>query len=166
MLSFSDSMDIAGDACDVYGFLRDAARWPQRLPHVASLDLREEEPDIQTMAMSTRTADGTTHDTYSIRICLPPDRIVYKQTRTPRLMRAHTGCWTLSRTPSGTTATSYHAVTIDRTAIADVLGTGASVADARRLLRDALGANSTTTLGCAREYAERLEQLRKSKSTT
>lgn len=162
MLSFSDSMDIAGDASDVYGFLHDAARWPQRLPHVASLDLREEEPDIQLMAMSTRTADGATHDTYSIRICLP-DRIVYKQTRMPRLMRAHAGCWTLSRTPSGTRVTSSHAVTIDRTAIADVLGTGASVADARRLLRDALGTNSRTTLECAREYAE---HLRKSRSTT
>jgi aromatase len=153
-LSFADSLDIAGEVSDVYDFLREAARWPDRLPHVASLDLREEEPDIQLMAMATRTADGATHDTHSIRVCLPPDRIVYKQTRAPRLMSAHTGHWALSRTESGTRATSSHAVIIDPAAVADVLGTGASVADARQFVRDALGANSRTTLACARDYAE------------
>jgi aromatase len=156
MMSFTDSVDIAGEVSDVYDFLHEAARWPDRLPHVASLELREEEPDIQLMAMSTRTAGGATHDTYSIRVCMPPDRIVYKQTRAPRLMSAHTGCWTLSRTSSGTRATSHHAVTIDREAVADVLGSGASLADARQLIREALGANSRTTLASARDYAEQL----------
>ncbi len=153
-LSFSDSLDISGDVSDVYDFLREAARWPGRLPHVASLELHEEEPDIQLMAMATRTADGATHDTYSIRVCLPPDRIVYKQTRTPRLMSAHTGRWVLSRTQSGTRATSRHVVIIDRAAVPDVLGTSASLADARQFVRDALGRNSRTTLACARDYAE------------
>lgn len=158
--SFTDSLAIAGEASDVYDFLRDAARWPDRLPHVASLDLREEGQGIQLMAMSTRTSDGAAHDTYSIRICLPPDRIVYKQTRAPRLMNAHTGCWTLAATPSGTRATSLHAVTINRAAVTDVLGNGASLVDARQFVRDALGANSRTTLAYARDYAEQIRNGR------
>lgn len=153
-LSFSDSVDIAGELSDVYRFLYDAARWPDRLPHVTRLEIHEEEQGIQLMEMTTRTGDGTPHDTCSIRVCLPPDQIIYKQTRHPRLMSVHTGRWVLERTEPGTRATSHHVVVIDRSVVADVLGSGAGLADARRLIREALGSNSRTTLVRARDYAE------------
>jgi aromatase len=153
-LSFSDSVDIAGEIPAVYEFLYQAARWPERLPHVARLELREEQPGLQQMAMTTRTADGASHDTCSVRVCLPPDQIVYKQTTTPRLMSAHTGRWVLAPAGPVTRATSRHVVVINQDAIADVLGRRSTVADARQMIREALGANSRTTLACARDHAE------------
>jgi hypothetical protein len=45
-------------------------------------------------------------------------------------------------------------VVVNQDAIADVLGSRASLADARRMIRDALGANSRTTLAFARDHAE------------
>jgi ribosome-associated toxin RatA of RatAB toxin-antitoxin module len=141
--TFEDSLRIAAPPEAVYGFLYDAGHWPDRLPHVASLDLTEETPGIQRMAMETRSPDGTLHHSESVRVCRPgTGSIVYKQIRTPTVLVAHTGQWRLDPLPDGTTlATSRHSVIL-----ADP--------KAREAVRAALGTNSRATLRRAKEFAE------------
>ncbi|RKT55609.1 aromatase/cyclase [Saccharothrix australiensis] len=153
-LAFRDSVSIAGNLVDVYDFLADAARWPERLPHVARLDLTEEVAGIQVMAMDTVAAGGAVHTTESVRVCFPPNRIVYKQTAVPALMAAHTGSWTLSGVDGAVTATAEHTVVLEPAAVPRVLGASSTVADARELVEKSLRANSTTTLKHARAFAE------------
>ncbi|MEU0247471.1 aromatase/cyclase [Streptomyces sp. NPDC006235] len=154
-LSFEDSVHVQGSAADVYDFLNDAGRWSERLPHVAAVTLEEETPGIQILRMDTKAKDGSTHTTESVRVCSPHRLIVYKQTTLPALMSLHTGAWVLREdTPGSTTVTSRHTVVVDEENITAVLGPTASVADARRHLRDALGANSRATLGHAKAHAE------------
>ncbi|WP_306318225.1 MULTISPECIES: aromatase/cyclase [unclassified Streptomyces] len=154
-LSFEDSVEIGGSAKDVYDFLNEAGEWKERLPHVAEVDLREDVPGLQVLRMDTRTKDGSTHTTESVRVCFPHERIVYKQTTLPALMTLHTGYWQLAEDERGvTTATSQHTVVLNTENIAAVLGPDAGVPQAREFIRNALGGNSRATLGHAKEYAE------------
>ncbi|OMI33979.1 aromatase/cyclase [Streptomyces sparsogenes] len=177
--SFEDTVFTTGDPALVYDYLYRADLWPERLPHVSRLDLKEDpagqntggrdtagrdtagrdtggggEPRVQVMAMDTRTADGSVHTTESVRVCFAPDRIVYKQTTVPALMTAHTGSWTITPAGDGAAVTSRHTVILDPGAVERVLGPGRTVADARTYVQRALSANSTTTLRHAREFAE------------
>ncbi|MEU9443041.1 aromatase/cyclase [Streptomyces sp. NPDC048304] len=155
VLSFEDSVRVDGPAELVYDFLYRAGDWPRLIPHVARLDLTEETPGVQVMAMDTLTADGSVHTTESVRICFPhAGRIVYKQTTTPALMEAHTGEWSVLPDESGVTAIAQHSVVLREDAIERVLGPGADLARARRYVREALGRNSTATLELARRHAE------------
>ncbi|MGW7303434.1 aromatase/cyclase [Streptomyces sp. NPDC054829] len=154
-LTFEDSVEIDGSAKDVYDFLAEADRWPDRLPHVAGVRLTEETPGLQVLRMDTLAKDGSAHTTESVRVCFPHHRIVYKQTTLPALMALHTGCWELAEDDRGvTTATSRHTVVVNTAAIGAVLGESAGVAEARAFLRDVLGTNSRATLSHARAYAE------------
>ncbi|WP_354643039.1 aromatase/cyclase [Kitasatospora camelliae] len=155
--TFSDSERIAGSAADVFAFLDRADLWPERLPHVARLELTEDEQGIQSMDMDTRSPDGSTHNTTSIRVTFP-DRhvIVYKQLRVPAAMTGHTGRWTIEPTEdgAGVVATSWHTVTLDPEGVRALLGPEATLADARAKVRHALGTNSSTTLRHAKQFAE------------
>jgi aromatase len=155
VLSFEDAVRVKGPAELVYDFLYRVGDWPELVPHVARLDLTEDAPGVQVMAMDTRTADGATHTTESVRICFPhAGRIVYKQTRTPALMEAHTGEWSVLPDESGVTVVSQHSVVLREEAVERVLGEGADLARARRYVREALGRNSTATLNLAKRHAE------------
>ncbi|MEU3052035.1 aromatase/cyclase [Streptomyces fimicarius] len=155
-LSFEDSVRVEGAAKDVYAFIDEADQWKSRLPHVAEVDLREDEPGLQVLRMDTLTKDGSSHTTESVRVCFPHHRIVYKQTTLPALMKLHTGYWRLTDNGDGsTTATSQHTVIVNTENIARILGPDAGVAEARTYLRNALGANSRATLDHAKRYAER-----------
>ncbi|MEU1852698.1 aromatase/cyclase [Streptomyces sp. NPDC019990] len=156
VVTFEDSVHVDGPAERVYEFLHRADLWPQRLPHVDRLELTEDEPGVQIMAMGTRTADGSVHTTESVRVCFPEDlRIVYKQTATPALMSAHTGCWTVRPAAGGgLTVTSRHSVVLREEAIEQALGAQADLAHARRHVREALGRNSGATLEAAKRFAE------------
>ncbi|MGA4867108.1 aromatase/cyclase [Streptomyces lavendulocolor] len=154
--TFHDSETILGAAGDVYAFLDRADLWPERLPHVARLDLTEDEPGIQTMDMDTRSPDGSLHNTTSVRVCFE-DRhmIVYKQLRVPVAMSGHTGRWVIESLGDGTVkATSWHTVTLDPEGVRSALGPQATLAEARALVRRALGTNSSTTLRHAKQFAE------------
>ncbi|MFJ9109802.1 aromatase/cyclase [Streptomyces sp. NPDC102283] len=154
-LSFEDSVRVRGAAGDVYAFLADAARWPERLPHVARLELREDTPGVQEMEMGTRAVDGTTHTTRSVRVCFPEHRIVYKQTVLPLAMAGHTGEWLIREREDGALeVTSRHVVLIDTVGAAKALGERTTVEQAKAVVRTALGKNSRTTLEHARAYAE------------
>ncbi|MFE3520318.1 aromatase/cyclase [Streptomyces sp. NPDC059161] len=156
VFTFDDTVHMDADGADVFDFLNRAGLWPERLPHVARLDLTEDEPGVQVMAMDTSTADGSVHTTESIRVVFAPDRIVYKQTTVPGLMTAHTGRWTIVAAGGGVDVTSRHTVTLRTDTIEKYLGEGKTVADARAYVHRALSTNSTNTLKLARSYAEAL----------
>jgi aromatase len=160
--TFSDSVDIHGSAEDVFAFLDRADLWPERLPHVARIGLEESPSDgggstVQRMDMDTRSPDGSLHNTMSVRVCFP-DRavIVYKQLRVPVVMSGHTGRWEIEPHGKGVRATSWHTVTLDPEGVRQLLGPEATLAEARAKVRQALGANSTTTLRHAKRFAENL----------
>ncbi|WP_242909393.1 aromatase/cyclase [Actinomadura terrae] len=154
LLSFEDSLRVDGSAKDVYDFLNEAGLWAERLPHVARVALTEDRPGLQILEMDTRTADGSTHTTKSVRVCFPHEKIVYKQVTLPALMDLHTGYWLLEEDGDGVLVTSQHTVVLNTGSIARVLGADAGVPEAARFVQDALSRNSTATLGHAREYAE------------
>ncbi|MGW4632425.1 aromatase/cyclase [Nocardia sp. NPDC004415] len=154
-LSFVDSITVAGSAADLYDFVNEADRWSERLPHVGEVELTETTPGLQVLRMQTRTADGSSHLTESVRVCLPHRRIAYKQTTLPALMSLHTGYWQFDEGADGvTTASSQHTVIIAADKVTEVLGPDAGTAQARTFLRDALGNNSRATLAHAKAYAE------------
>lgn len=154
-LSFEDSLQISGAAKDVYDFLNEAQHWQERLPHVTSVNLREDTPGLQLLRMDTRTKDGSRHTTESVRVCFPHHKIVYKQTTLPALMTVHTGQWELADDAGGgTIATSQHTVVLNTERIPEILGADAGVPEARKFVREALGNNSKATLGHAKDYAE------------
>jgi aromatase len=154
-LSFIDSIEIAGAAGDAYDFVNEANLWTERLPHVAAVELTESNPGIQVLRMDTRTKDGSSHTTESVRVCFPRHRIVYKQTTLPALMELHTGYWEFRENANGvTTASSQHTVIIKAERITEILGPGAGIPEARTFLREALGGNSRATLTHAKNYAE------------
>ncbi|REF00946.1 aromatase/cyclase [Thermomonospora umbrina] len=154
LVAFEDSVEINGSAKDVYDFLNEADRWQERLPHVPKVTLTEETPGLQILEMDTRTKDGSTHTTKSIRVCFPHHKIVYKQIGLPALMSLHTGYWLLTETATGLTATSQHTVVINTDNITKILGEDADLARARDFVRNALSTNSLATLGHAKAYAE------------
>jgi ribosome-associated toxin RatA of RatAB toxin-antitoxin module len=153
-ISFSDSVRIRATARQVYDYLNETDKWPERIPHVSRAELTEDAPGLQVMVMDTSTADGTVHTTRSVRVCFPHDRIVYKQVETPALMSVHTGEWTLEQDADGVLATSRHTVVIRLEAVPEVLGPGASSADALQFVRAALSRNSTATLNHAKDFVE------------
>ncbi|MFB8246293.1 aromatase/cyclase [Streptomyces sp. NPDC055952] len=155
-LSFEDSVRIAGPAAAVYAVLRDAAAWPRLLAHVDRVEVSEDSPGVQVMSMDTRTAAGTVHTTESVRVCFDDAlRIVHKQTSTPALTDARTGAWILVPDATGVTVTARHEVILREEDVEPVLGPGATVADARRHVREELGRATTATLTLARRHAER-----------
>ena len=154
MTTFEDSVQVNGSAKDVYDFINEADRWPERLPHVARVRFEEPVPGLQTLEMDTTARDGSAHTTTSVRVCFPPRKIVYKQIRLPALMNLHVGQWTVTDGEAGVTATSSHTVAVNPASIAAILGPDAAVGDAQAYLRAALSTNSLATLACARDYAE------------
>jgi aromatase len=154
-LSFEDTLEVAGKARDLYAFVDEAEHWPDRLPHVARVELTEPAPGVQRLAMDTLAPDGSTHTTESIRLTFPTGRIVYKQLGLPKLLTVHTGEWRFADTGTGSKITSQHTVVLDPDAIAPVLGPAAGIADAREYVRDALSHNSATTMRHAKDHAER-----------
>jgi aromatase len=154
MLSFEDTVQIDGTGKDVYDFINEAQLWQERLPHVARVSLTEDTPGLQILEMDTRTKDGSTHTTKSVRVCFPHSKIVYKQITLPALMTLHTGYWRVADDGDRVSATSQHTVVINAANITKFLGEDAGVPKAREFIRNALSTNSRATLGHAKEYAE------------
>ncbi|MBT2388389.1 aromatase/cyclase [Streptomyces sp. ISL-1] len=155
LLDFSDTDVIAGSLGDTYDFIYDAAKWPDRIPHVVRMDLREDVSGLQYMEMDTRAPDGSVHTTVSGRVCTPQRRIVYKQTKLPPVLQAHNGEWLFEDAPDGTVkVTSRHQVILDPQAIAALPEPPASLEAARAAVRNSLGSNSRATLARARAFVE------------
>jgi aromatase len=154
LMSFADTVEIAGQASDVYDFLNEAQLWSVRLPHVKRVQLTEDTPGVQILEMDTRAPNGSVHTTKSVRVCFQPHKIVYKQTTLPALMTLHTGYWLIEERAGSLAATSQHTVAINVGQIGNVLGPEATIADAKAFVRRALSGNSRATLGHAKAYAE------------
>jgi aromatase len=155
LLDFTDSVQVRGATQDVYDFLNGAELWEQRLPHVARVSLQEDVPGLQVLEMDTRTKDGSTHTTKSIRVCFQDQAIVYKQIQVPALMTVHTGRWSIKDIGGGLLdVSSQHTVVLNPATVSDVLGAQAGVADARDFVHTALSGNSSATLRHAKEFAE------------
>jgi ribosome-associated toxin RatA of RatAB toxin-antitoxin module len=152
--SFEDSVRVRGRAGDVYAFLHDADLWPERLPHVAKLELQEDAGGVQLMSMWTRAKDDSTHLTTSARVCFPDRRIVYKQLVPPTLLAAHVGEWVIEPDEDGVTVCSRHVVRLNEEALGTLPAAGGTVESTRDFVQSATSANSKATLRLAREYAE------------
>lgn len=154
-LEFSDGELVHGPLQAAYDFVNECDRWPERLPHVARVALTEDEPGLQFMEMDTRSPDGSAHTTASGRVCVPGERIVYKQTTTPPVMRTHNGEWLFEPAGDGAVrVTSRHTVVIDPGALEGPAAGGMDLPAVRRKIRETLGANSRATLRAAKRYAE------------
>ncbi|GAA0707208.1 aromatase/cyclase [Dactylosporangium roseum] len=159
IFSFSDQILIEGEPHDVYAFLYQADRWPERLDHVARLELRTEPQalagaEVQRMEMDTVGADGVTHHSSSVRLCFPHTHIVYKQTAPPPGLLGHTGEWLITPTDVGCLVIAVHHVALDPAAGSAFADPDSGLAQARRTARQRLGANSMRTLERARGYVE------------
>jgi aromatase len=154
LLTFEDTEVADGPAAAAYDFIYRCQDWPEKLPHVARVALTEDIPGLQIMEMDTASADGSVHTTTSGRVCFPGSRIVYKQTQVPPLLAAHCGEWRFEDYGRGTRITSRHTVLINEDAVTRVLGDGATVEQAKSKVREALSANSLTTMRHARAHAE------------
>lgn len=152
--SFEDTVRVEGSAKDVYDFINEAHLWEERLPHVAAVRLVEDAAGLQTLEMDTRAKDGSLHTSKSYRVCFPDNKIAYKEVRGPELLSLHTGYWTFEDTGDAVLASSQHTVVLDTAGIAKVLGPQATVADARKYVRDTLSFSSRATLGRAKAHAE------------
>lgn len=159
VFGFSEEVHIAAPASAVYNFLHRADLWPDRLPHVAALDLQPAPAseltagaEVQTMTMQTTGHDRSTHSTRSIRLCFPNERIVYKQTAVPRPLRAHSGEWRLVPADGGVDVVARHQVALDPAALEGVFGAGTTADQARARTTELLRSNSLATLRLAREH--------------
>ncbi|RJQ86839.1 aromatase/cyclase [Amycolatopsis panacis] len=151
---FEDSVLVRAPRERAYHFLDRVDLWPDRLPHVARLQLREDVPGVQHMSMDTKAKDGSTHTTESVRVCFPEARIVYKQLVPPALLTTHTGVWTFEDTVDGVLVTSAHTVVLNEANIGTVPGPAATVESTRDFVRNAISGNSQATLRHAKAFAE------------
>jgi ribosome-associated toxin RatA of RatAB toxin-antitoxin module len=153
VIGWEDTLFVSGDAADAWVVLYEADKWPERIPHVARIDMTEPAPGVQFFDMDTSTPDGRPHTTRSVRVCFPHELIVYKQTTLPPMLEAHTGHWRFAATPEGVVIGARHTVTLKKSKL-DFLGPDTTVADARRYARKVLGTNSMKNLQIAKAYAE------------
>jgi ribosome-associated toxin RatA of RatAB toxin-antitoxin module len=153
VFAFTDVVEIPGAAADVYEFIYRADRWPELLPHVRRVTLREERPGVQDLETETVTAGGSRHTTRSVRVCFPAERIVLKQVVVPALLLGHSGRWTFREGADGTVVTACHTVAINPAALRDALGPHSTLADAKKRITDALSTNNLATLAHASAYA-------------
>lgn len=152
--TFEDVVRTHGRVLDLFDFLRRLELWPQRLAHVHDVDYTEDADGVQTVRLTVVGPDGTRHPVPSIRLCLGGSRVVYKPATVPPIARAHLGQWSVSQHAGEVTVSGRHSVLLDPAGITRVLGAGAGLDQATRLVRSALGAHSLATLEAAKTYAE------------
>jgi aromatase len=160
LLTFSESTELAGSVAGAREFVWDADRWPERLPHVAGLELVTRADGTQDMTMRTRAPDGSEHTTRSVRVLLADGSIVYKQTRPPRALLGHAGRWEFRTDRSGASIRSTHTFLLDPVGMAAVFGPEVAVTDAMTRVRAALSANSRVTMEHASRHAASTEATR------
>jgi aromatase len=152
LFTVTDEYVVPGPPAAVYDFLYRADLWPERVAHVAELDLQEDETvlvggaRVQTLDMRTRGADSSVHGTQSVRLCFPGERLVYKQMSVPRGLLGHSGAWLLSGTDDGTRVVSVHQAALDPDALDTVFGAGTTLDGARDRAAALLAGNSRRTL--------------------
>ncbi|MGW4093995.1 aromatase/cyclase [Nocardia sp. NPDC004750] len=151
--TFEDTVTLECSSAAAYDFVYHSERWPEQVPHVGRIELTEDAEGVQLMEMDTVTAGGIPHTTKSIRVCVPGERIDYKQLVPPAILFGHSGAWEFAEGPDGAVVTARHTVAINPEAAREILGANTDLADARAYLTEALSANSRNTLRCAERCA-------------
>ncbi|MEW1738783.1 aromatase/cyclase [Nocardia beijingensis] len=151
--TFEDTVTLDCSASEAYDFVYHSERWPEQVPHVGRVELTEDTDGVQLMEMDTVTAGGIPHTTKSIRVCVPGERIDYKQLVPPAILFGHSGAWEFADGPDGAVVTARHTVAIDPVAAREILGANTDLADAGAYLTEALSSNSRNTLRCAERHA-------------
>lgn len=151
--TFEDTVTLDCSASEAYDFVYHSERWPEQVPHVGRVELTEDADGVQLMEMDTVTAGGIPHTTKSIRVCVPGERIDYKQLVPPAILFGHSGAWEFADGPDGAVVTARHTVAIDPVAAREILGANTDLADAGAYLTEALSSNSRNTLRCAERHA-------------
>ncbi|GHE15673.1 SRPBCC family protein [Streptomyces alanosinicus] len=156
LLSFEDSVYVAGSSELVYDFLYRIEDWAELVPHVEWSEVTEDQPGVQMTVLHTcATETGETTVSEAVRLCFPAaGRIVHKETVTPDLVAAHCGEWYLEPDATGVRVVSAHTVMLRERAVEAALGGGALLVDARRYVREWLGRMSTEVLSLVRWRAE------------
>ncbi|HEY0640185.1 MAG TPA: SRPBCC family protein [Pseudonocardiaceae bacterium] len=163
VLSFDDSMTVDSPPGPVYDFLYRADRWPSVLPHVAGVELDEPAPGLQCLAVTAHHATavpdgagglGMLGPTRLVRVCFPSHTIVHKQLTPPPVIAAHTGRWMLHPTVSGVRVTVRHTVVLRPDQVRAAFGRGATLAQARERIRQALGTADILTMRRAKQAVE------------
>ncbi|WP_051342882.1 SRPBCC family protein [Pseudonocardia spinosispora] len=150
LVSFTETVELAGPADRAHEFIWAADQWPSRLPHVAEVTLRTRGGNAQDLTMATRTPDGARHTTRSVRVGLPDRTIAYKQITLPTPLLGHSGRWEFT----DGRIQSTHTALIDPVAAAALFGTDVPLAEVARRVRAALAANSLATMEHAVRFAE------------
>lgn len=155
VLAFEDTIRVKGPAELVYDFLYRVGEWPEVVPHVARVELAEDEPGVQRLTMDTRGADGTLRSTTSVRLCFPhAGRIVHTDTATSAPVAARTCEWEVVPDTRGVSVVCRQTVVVGDEAVEQTPGRGTGPAEARRRLREDLGRQALAVLDLARAHAE------------
>lgn len=156
VLSFEESVRVHGPAELVYGFLYDIADWPGQIPHVRRAELDEPQVGVQQVALDLASDDGSgAHTVTCVRVCFPhAGRIVHKEIAPRRLLAAHCGEWSVIPDESGVTVLAQHHAVLREKDIETVLGSGATLTDARRRVQAELSYQSLQILRLAQQHAE------------
>lgn len=141
-----DTLPVTASVEDAFGFLLQADRWADRIPHVAGTTLTRFETGGELLRLVTRAKDGSTHETVSYRVVLPGSSIVYKQVETPGALVSHRGEWHVFTENGQTFVKSVHDYAVTRATVTSVLGPDASLATAIELAGTNLMHNSTKTI--------------------
>lgn len=141
LLSFEDSVHVAGPAELVYDFLYRIGDWPELVASVDAARVVEDAPGVQLAAVDGfAEPDGGSITTRTARLCFPAAaRIVYKELSSPELIAAHSGEWSLQPDGNGLRVVCAQQVLLREEAVGPVLGEGTELAEARRFVRDWLG---------------------------
>ncbi|WP_325091195.1 aromatase/cyclase [Leucobacter sp. M11] len=141
-----DEYTIDSTPDEAFAFLLEAESWPHRIPHVADAELTRFDEGGEYLKLTTRSPDGSTHQTGSYRVELPGRRLVYKQDHTPGALISHRGEWQVDEVSGRTRVTSIHHFGVSEASIENMLGPGVSLDEAVDLVAKSLVLNSATTI--------------------
>lgn len=158
-LTLHDTVDIDGPPAAVYDFLYEAGHWPDRMPHVARVDLLHDTQDAQMVEMRTREAGGGLLTTKTARVGFPHRLIAYKHLLLPPIGKSHCVCLRIEGAPHGTTVTCVQDVVLSESGVAELLGEGARLRTARDFAQRELSSKMRLILDHAKRYVEQRERL-------
>ncbi|WP_019819643.1 aromatase/cyclase [Saccharomonospora saliphila] len=154
LLVLTDSVEIACAREEVYDFLFDARRWPERMPHISRASVTENGPDAHILETDMVVESGRTLTTRTARLGLPHHAIVFTHLRLPPIGLAHHVRWLLDSRAGGVGVTAEQTVVVNAAGITDTLGPGVSLSDARGFIRRELGGNARSILEQAKSHCE------------
>lgn len=139
-----------------FDFLSRPEKWPENLPGIASVALREERPGLQWLEMDVEEPDGSVRAELTARVCFPRRRVIVQKDVRPRiLLFSHTSSFSVERRTDGAAISCRHTVVLDPEAVESALGPEATLADASDKVRRVVAAESLVTLRRAALAARR-----------